>query len=69
MPGGPVLSLPLEHVRLMLFPNLDPEEGRNRIRAAIDGQADTETWKRIEDVATRDPDLFIHHFVRLWPRR
>ena len=65
MAERPELSLALEHVRVMLFPNLDPEDGRARVQAAIEGQADIDTWKRIEDIAAREPDLFTHLFDAL----
>ena len=51
------LSLPLEQVRIMLFPNLPAEEGRAHVEAAIAGAADIETWKRIEEIAAVEPDL------------
>ena len=65
MADRPELSLPLEQVRLMLFPNLDAEEGRARIGAAIEGAADIGTWKRIEEIAAYEPDLFTHLFAAL----
>jgi hypothetical protein len=49
-------SSELEELRLMLFPHLTPEEGRQRIDAALEGAADDERLRRIEELAA-DPDL------------
>lgn len=47
----------------MLYPNLPSDEGRARVEAAITGAADIDTWRRIERIATREPDLFTHLFA------
>lgn len=57
------LSLPLEQVRVILYPNLPSDEGRARVEAAITGAADIDTWRRIEKIAAREPDLFTHLFA------
>lgn len=49
----------------MLYPNLPPDEGRDRVEAAITGAADIDTWRRIEEIATSEPDLFTHLFAAL----
>jgi hypothetical protein len=45
-----------EQLRLVLFPNLAPEDGRERIDAAFARAEDQERAQRIERLAT-DPDL------------
>jgi hypothetical protein len=49
-------SAELEKVRLMLFPNLDPEEGRRRIDAALERAGEAERAGRVDELAA-DPDL------------
>jgi hypothetical protein len=49
-------SAELEKVRLMLFPNLSPEEGWRRIDAALERGSDTKRADRVEDLA-EDPEL------------
>lgn len=49
-------SKELEELRLMLFPQLSPEEGWRRIDAAFDRAADPDRSHRIEQLAS-DPDL------------
>ena len=44
-------SLTLEKLRLLLFPDLSPEEGRLRIDAAFAGAQDEERAQRIERLA------------------
>jgi hypothetical protein len=65
----PRLSLPLEQVRVMLFPNLPPDEGRARVHNALDGAADIDTWKRIEKVAAIEPDLMPNLMAALRDRQ
>jgi hypothetical protein len=59
----------LDEVRNMLWPGLPVDEGRARVEAAITGAADIETWKRIEEIAAAEPDLFAHLFAALKERR
>ncbi len=59
------LSLPLEQVRVILYPNLPPNEGRARVEAAITGAADIDTWRRIEAIAATEPDLMTYLFEAL----
>jgi hypothetical protein len=47
----------LEQVRQLLFPNLSPAEGRARVQKAIAGAADTDRWRRIEQIAADDPEM------------
>ena len=54
----------LERLRLLLFPRLDREEGERRIAAALEGAADADRTKRIEELAA-DPDLVDEIFRRL----
>lgn len=54
----------LERLRLLLFPRLDREEGERRIAAALEGAADADRTKRIEELAG-DPDLVDEIFRRL----
>jgi hypothetical protein len=44
-------SRELDEVRRMLFPDLSPEEGWQRIDLASDGASDAERWARIEEIA------------------
>jgi len=46
----------LEKVRLMLFPNLSPEEGWRRIDSALERARETERADRVDELAA-DPDL------------
>ena len=57
-----------EQLRLMLFPELSPDEGRRRIDAAFEGAGDDERAGRIEELAA-DPDLVDEVFRRLSPDR
>lgn len=54
----------LEQLRLLLFPRLSREEGRQRIAAALEGAADADRARRIEALAD-DPDLVDEIFRRL----
>ena len=54
----------LEQLRLLLFPRLSREEGQRRIAAALEGAADADRTKRIEELAA-DPDLVEEIFRRL----
>lgn len=58
----------LEALRLLLFPQLSPEEGRRRIDAAFDGAADPARARRIEELAN-DPDLAAALLRRISERR
>ena len=62
------LSGDLEALRLLLFPQLSPEEGRRRIDEAFEGAADPERAKRIEELAN-DPDLAAALLRRISRRR
>jgi hypothetical protein len=68
-PEGRGLSPALDEVRSMLWPGLPIEEGRARVEAALTGAADIETWKRIEEIAAAEPDLFTQLFAALRERR
>ena len=57
-----------EQLRLLLFPRLDPDEGRRRIDEALDGATDDERAQRIEELA-KDPDLVDEVFRRLSQHR
>lgn len=54
----------LERLRLLLFPRLSREEGQRRIAAALEGAADADRTRRIEELAA-DPDLLEEIFRRL----
>ena len=54
----------LEQLRLLLFPRLSREEGQRRIAAALEGAAEADRTKRIEELAD-DPDLVEEIFRRL----
>lgn len=60
------LSLPLEQVRVLLFPNLPPDEGRARVKEAVIGAANLDTWRRVEEIAATQPDLLtdLHAVLR-----
>jgi hypothetical protein len=45
-----------EQLRLVLFPNLAPEEGRRKIEAAFARAGDKKRLQRVERLAN-DPDL------------
>ncbi len=49
-------SKELEELRLLLFPQLSPEEGWRKIEAALERAGDSERSERIEQLAN-DPDL------------
>jgi hypothetical protein len=49
-------SLTREQLRLVLFPNLSPDEGRRRIDDALARSQDEERARRVERLAN-DPDL------------
>jgi hypothetical protein len=63
---GETRSAALENLRLMLFPQLSPEEGRRRIDVALEGASDSERAKRIEELAS-NPGLLDELFRRLLP--
>ncbi|MGZ4333606.1 MAG: hypothetical protein ACXVRJ_04970 [Gaiellaceae bacterium] len=44
----------LDQVRRLLFPNLPPDQGWERIDAALSGAGDEERTKRIEELAAGD---------------
>ena len=50
-------SAALEQVRQLLFPNLSPAEGRARVQKAIADAADTDRWRRIEQIAAYEPEM------------
>ena len=54
----------LERLRLLLFPRLSREEGQRRIAAALEGAADADRTRRIEELAA-DSDLLEEIFRRL----
>jgi hypothetical protein len=58
----------LEQLRLVLFPQLSPDEGRRRIDAAFEGASDDERAGRIDELAG-DPDLVDAIFRRLTRHR
>jgi hypothetical protein len=76
-PGGLPLPDPddpdrfpaLDEVRNKLWPGLPVDEGRARVEAAITGTAGIETWKRIEEIAAAEPDIFADLFAALRERR
>jgi hypothetical protein len=53
----PQPSTALEQARQLLFPDLPPAEGRALVQKAIAGAADADRWRRIEQIATDEPEI------------